>query len=368
MKKIFLDTEFTGLHQKTTLISLATVAESGEEFYAEFTDYDRTQINDWLNKNIISNLWITNNQTFDRSQNGTYLKGDRITIKESLQRWLGQFEGVEIWADVLAYDWVLFCELFGGAEALPENIFYTPFDIATLFRINNYIQPISKYERDIKRFDFVNADQKFQHNSLADARIIKFCFEKIFIQEKSDIMETENMFERLKNYRVDFVYSKGVYFAASKRLKDKYEKKERKVQILNLISAGFSITVLTVLQFYLAEKLDKNAIYIISIFAFVSVIISISLFFYKNPERYIAYHNRAEEYLLLYKQAKDAEAKFTDKLLTPVQLSQEIERLHHAQAKLISVPLETTYEDYNAAKKGIENGENGYTYKDFQNT
>src|ERR1035437_7527342 len=117
MKKIFLDTEFTGLHQKTTLISLATVAESGEEFYAEFTDYDRTQINDWLNKNIISNLWITNNQTFDRSQNGTYLKGDRITIKESLQRWLGQFEGVEIWADVLAYDWVLFCELFGGAEA-----------------------------------------------------------------------------------------------------------------------------------------------------------------------------------------------------------------------------------------------------------
>jgi len=33
MTKVFLDTEFTGLHQGTSLISLALVAESGEEFY-----------------------------------------------------------------------------------------------------------------------------------------------------------------------------------------------------------------------------------------------------------------------------------------------------------------------------------------------
>ena len=30
--KIFLDTEFTGLHQKTTLISLGLVSECGETF------------------------------------------------------------------------------------------------------------------------------------------------------------------------------------------------------------------------------------------------------------------------------------------------------------------------------------------------
>lgn len=32
--KIFLDTEFTGLTQNTSLISIGLVAETGEEFYA----------------------------------------------------------------------------------------------------------------------------------------------------------------------------------------------------------------------------------------------------------------------------------------------------------------------------------------------
>ena len=42
--KIFYDSEFTGLHQKTTLISFALISESGEQFYVELTDYDKSQI------------------------------------------------------------------------------------------------------------------------------------------------------------------------------------------------------------------------------------------------------------------------------------------------------------------------------------
>lgn len=42
--KVFFDTEFTGLHQKTTLISIACITEDGKEFYAEFTDYDEAQV------------------------------------------------------------------------------------------------------------------------------------------------------------------------------------------------------------------------------------------------------------------------------------------------------------------------------------
>jgi hypothetical protein len=37
--KIFFDTEFTGLHQGTTLISIGLISECGKTFYAEFTDY-----------------------------------------------------------------------------------------------------------------------------------------------------------------------------------------------------------------------------------------------------------------------------------------------------------------------------------------
>ena len=37
--RIFFDTEFTGLHQNTTLISIGCIDENGRTFYAESTDY-----------------------------------------------------------------------------------------------------------------------------------------------------------------------------------------------------------------------------------------------------------------------------------------------------------------------------------------
>lgn len=51
--KVFFDTEFTGLHKNTTLISLGCVDENGRTFYAEFTDYDKSQVDDWINENVI---------------------------------------------------------------------------------------------------------------------------------------------------------------------------------------------------------------------------------------------------------------------------------------------------------------------------
>lgn len=48
MTKLFFDFEFTGLRQNTTPISLGVYAENGHTFYAEFTDYDKDQIDDWL--------------------------------------------------------------------------------------------------------------------------------------------------------------------------------------------------------------------------------------------------------------------------------------------------------------------------------
>lgn len=48
--KIFFDTEFTGLHQNTTLISIGLIAENGQTFYAELTDYDKSQIDGWIQK------------------------------------------------------------------------------------------------------------------------------------------------------------------------------------------------------------------------------------------------------------------------------------------------------------------------------
>ncbi len=179
MPRIFLDTEFTGLHQGSSLISMALVSETGQEFYAEFTDYAKSQMNDWLRDNVMPRLWLTENISFDRRSDGMYMTGNSQAIKEKLAEWFSGMGPVEIWADVLAYDWVLFCELFGGAYKIPGNIFYAPFDLATLFRLKGMIEPVGKYERDISRFEYAGVDSRWHHNALADARVEKICFEKL---------------------------------------------------------------------------------------------------------------------------------------------------------------------------------------------
>ena len=209
MTRIFLDTEFTGLHQRTTLISMALVADSGEEFYAEFTDYSNSQMQELLDdsksvdffSDVLKKRYLINNLDFERAQNGSYLIGDKEKIKNELQNWFTKFESVEIWADVLAYDWVLFCQLFEGAFGIPGNIFFAPFDLATLFRDKGFIAPLSeelevkeKYRKvkfdikamdkreyfiDVSRFILAGVDSKLQHNALEDARAEKICYEKL---------------------------------------------------------------------------------------------------------------------------------------------------------------------------------------------
>ena len=167
--KVFFDTEFTGLHQNTTLISIGLVAENGEKFYAEFNDFDKEQVDDWLQKNVIDNLlyegqpdWLTPEY---------YRWGSKDFIKVKLQEWLKQFDTVEIWSDCLAYDWVLFNDIFGHAFNIPKNVYYIPFDICTLFKMKG-IDP------DISREKFAGIDGS-KHNSLHDAEVIKACYEKL---------------------------------------------------------------------------------------------------------------------------------------------------------------------------------------------
>ena len=158
--KVFLDTEFTGLHQHTTLISLGLVAENGEEFYAEFTDYDKAQVNDWITENVINNLV---------GEAGGAVVGDKFFIRAKLSEWLAQFDKVEIWSDCLSYDWVLFNQIFGHAFNIPSNVYYIPFDICTLFMV-------ALVDPDINREFFCGIDGK-KHNALHDAKVIGKCYD-----------------------------------------------------------------------------------------------------------------------------------------------------------------------------------------------
>ena len=82
--KIFFDTEFTGLHKDTTLISLGAISEDGQTFYAEFTDYDKSQVDGWIHDHIIKSTKFlcpdyeeTGDKIWVRYENGIEIEGDK---------------------------------------------------------------------------------------------------------------------------------------------------------------------------------------------------------------------------------------------------------------------------------------------------
>lgn len=158
--RIFFDTEFTGLHKDTTLISIGLVAENGDKFYAELSDYAKDQLDPWLSENIIANLTGTNVMT-------------KAELSVQLQLFLSKYDAVEMWSDCLAYDWVLFNDIFGGAFTIPKNVYYIPFDLCTLFKLKG-IDP------DVSREEYAGVGG-VKHNSLHDAKVIKACYEKALI-------------------------------------------------------------------------------------------------------------------------------------------------------------------------------------------
>ena len=175
-KRIFFDTKFTGLHQNTTLISLGMISECGRTFYAESTDYDRSQVDDWVMKHVITNLYL------NTGYSGSIFKDINIkhmshAIANYLGEWLNSFyEPLELWGDCLAYDWVLIKELMQKSidyRGLPKNVYYIPFDICTLFNWK-CLDP------DIDREKFIGKlpDGK-KHNAMYDAVVIKRCYDKL---------------------------------------------------------------------------------------------------------------------------------------------------------------------------------------------
>jgi len=188
---IYFDTEFTGLHQNTTLISIGCVSADDKTFYAELDDFYRTQVDDWIRDNVIKNLLFdepkvgeqnpyTATRAYDNPPGKDIHKSYNVKMRTNMEKlrveltqWLAQFDAVEMWSDCLAYDWVLFNQIYGHAFNIPKVVFYIPYDICTLMKIKG-VDP------DVSREEFAGIDTGMpKHNSLHDALIIKACYEKL---------------------------------------------------------------------------------------------------------------------------------------------------------------------------------------------
>ena len=99
---VFFDTEFTGLQKDTDLISIGLVTEKGETFYAEFTDYDESKCDDWIQQNVIDNLKLQN--SFISTKRDTKILGTKKEIKVALDTWLKSFnQDIQLVSDVCHY-------------------------------------------------------------------------------------------------------------------------------------------------------------------------------------------------------------------------------------------------------------------------
>lgn len=222
---IYYDAEFTGLHKNTTLISIGFVSTTESTFYAEFTDYDKDQVDEWIEKNVIPDLYLDQGKekSFVNGVSKVKIKGDSSYIKKELLKWLenecrNTGKQIQIFTDCYAYDWVLLMDLIcenGKAINIPEYIYYIPIDLSTaLFNIG--IDP------DISREEFVgylDAGETYvlKHNSLWDASIIKKCFDKyndILLDEEETLESVTNSYKSIQNKirkLIDDVFNKYKY-------------------------------------------------------------------------------------------------------------------------------------------------------------
>lgn len=195
--KIFFDTEFTGLHKNTTLISIGLIDENGRTFYAEFSDYDESQCDNWIKDNVIYNLKFIKSAQLEYfvniHENSWEVYGDKEYIKEVLKDWLSIYDDIQLISDCCHYDMVLFIDIFGGAFDIPSNVNPACHDINQDIAKHNNISEreafdlsregiikstnelISKYWPD----DVINIEGD-KHNSLYDAKVIKEIYKMIY--------------------------------------------------------------------------------------------------------------------------------------------------------------------------------------------
>lgn len=191
MKRVYFDTEFTGLHQETKLVSIGLVTEDFHSFYGEFNDFERGFVSDndrnFFQRELLPKLSYQGQDdlTFITSlPNDPYYEvevcGDSDHIRSQLEFWFekvmdAKVEQAQMWSDYLAYDWVLFCNLWQHALELPRYINYIPMDLSTLLQIKG-VDP------DISREEFAanggHLAPMQKHNAAWDARMIKLCVER----------------------------------------------------------------------------------------------------------------------------------------------------------------------------------------------
>ena len=164
------------------------IAEDGRTFYTEFSDYDVTQVNDWIKDNVVANLKFNEYAHYVRAWepekfDHIEMKGTKRQIVQTLENWLAKYQnseiypgGVQLVSDVCHYDMVLFIDLFGGAFDLPGYVNASCHDInqdiATYYGVSES-EAFEMSREGILKNLVSELPVGDKHNSLYDAMVIE---------------------------------------------------------------------------------------------------------------------------------------------------------------------------------------------------
>ncbi len=171
MKILFLDAEFTGVHARTTLVSLALVTLDGKACYLELDDYDRAQVSPWLRENVLNLLdpgqAVNSTEAFRRVSAflEAYSAGDPVSLVSA----------------GLGPDLTLFYDLFRHGQ-LDGRFFNAVNDLPLCLRRGravdlNTLLALAGFDPARDREEFTPRRPEGQrHNALYDARLVRECF------------------------------------------------------------------------------------------------------------------------------------------------------------------------------------------------
>ena len=191
-KIVFYDLEYTTKHQFTTPISIGMVSSNGsKEFYAEFTDYDYSQVDQWVQKNVIDLLTLQdkNDGFLEKSSSKTLVKGNVkhvLCSSGGLNDWMSQWGPLVIMASFgNSYDWVLFREMFKKANIdFPLFISKWTIDIASIYM--DYGNDPNGREDFKEHYLGIGTERK--HNALFDAKVAQKFYYKMKNLKENNIM------------------------------------------------------------------------------------------------------------------------------------------------------------------------------------
>jgi hypothetical protein len=149
--RYFLDTEFIDTGFTIELISIGIVAEDGRELYLESADLDRGKANQWVRENVFPHL--------KGGERRWPLRSIRVTLRDFFD--IKDYGKPEIWGWCSAYDFVVFCQLFGTMMDLPQGYPHYMRDLQQVLD-----------ERGISD-DELPEQEEGLHNALSDARHLK---------------------------------------------------------------------------------------------------------------------------------------------------------------------------------------------------